>query len=101
MVCRLTGKKGQLSILFQPLSGDVLKCTITDNGVGRRNSSPNLSNLNEDRLHSGQITETRLKLFNTGELSDTYKIVYTDLINESRTTGLKVEIYLPIEIVQG
>ena len=101
MVCRLTGKKGQLSILFQLLSGDVLKCTITDNGVGRKKTEVKLPNQMEDRLHSGKITETRLNLFNTGELPDKYKIVYTDLNNENGTPGLKVEIYLPMEIVQG
>ena len=94
-------EKGQLSILFQPLSGDVLKCTITDNGVGRKKTEVKLPNQMEDRLHSGKITETRLNLFNTGELPDKYKIVYTDLNNENGTPGLKVEIYLPMEIVQG
>lgn len=94
-------EKGLLSILFQPLSGDVLKCTITDNGTGRKKKEDRIPNMKEERLHSSQITEARLNLFNTAELPDKYKIVYTDLFNEIGSTGLKVEIYLPMEIVQA
>lgn len=90
-------EKGNLSVLFQPISNEVLKCTITDNGVGRKNSSQNRPNLDGDRLHSGQITENRIRLFNTPDSTEKYKIVYSDLFDKDEPCGLKVEIYMPIE----
>ncbi len=90
-------EKGHLSALFQPISDEVLKCTITDNGVGRKNSSQNRPNLDGDRLHSGQITENRIRLFNTPDSTEKYKIVYSDLFELNEHHGLQVEIYMPME----
>lgn len=91
-------KKGHLAVVFEKVAEDMLKCTITDNGVGRKKA-----NLNEEipdaeeRLHSGSITEKRIRLFNSPSQPEKYRIVYTDLIQNGSIAGLKVELYIPLE----
>lgn len=92
---------GHLFVLFQQEANDVLKCTITDNGTGRNNSKQKLNELQDDRLHSGQITESRIRLFNTPDSPEKYKIVYTDLFYMDEPCGLKVEIYFPAGITSS
>ncbi len=91
-------KMGHLSILFETAGQDLLKCTITDNGVGRGKTAVKRAfEAANDRLHSGAITETRIKLFNPPGTADKYKIVYTDLFEDGIPVGLQVELYLPME----
>jgi len=90
-------EKGHLLIRFEPMGSDVLKCTITDNGIGRKKSAEKKTIKRVgDRLHSGLITESRIKLFNTPGSIEKYKIIYTDLEDQGKASGLKVEIYLPM-----
>lgn len=95
-------KKGNLTIEFELIGSDILKCTLTDNGIGRnkarRKKDPVESN---ERLHSATITEKRINLFNTPGFPAKYKIVYTDLEENKNSTGLKVELYLPTELRKG
>ena len=89
--------KGFLSIVFEGVDKDVIKCTITDNGIGREKSQKtNNSVTKDDRLHSGRITEDRIQLFNSLNEPDKYKVVYTELKNNNEVCGLKVELYLPM-----
>ena len=87
-------KTKNLSIIFDVIEVDVLKCTITDNGIGRQKFKNETHNI--DRSHSTGITETRLGLYNQPPSSDKFKIVYTDFVEEENMSGLKVEIYLPM-----
>jgi len=76
----------------------LLKCTITDNGIGREKGRLKTeATQKSDRLHSGTITETRIRLFNSPGSPAKYKIVYTDLFDKGKSCGLKVELYLPME----
>jgi hypothetical protein len=91
-------KKGLLSVVFEANGKDTLKVTITDNGTGRKKDhlrediSPE-----DDRPHSAQITETRVRLFNSPDEPEKYKIVYTDPSENGGLFGLQVELYLPME----
>ncbi|MDP3642008.1 MAG: histidine kinase [Bacteroidota bacterium] len=92
-------KKGRLSLFFEKAGEDVLKCTIADNGIGRNKARLQKGQpQDDDRPHSGTITETRIRLFNTTSSPDKYKIVYTDLSKNGKPCGLQVELYLPMEI---
>ena len=95
-------RKGQLSVVFEKLGADLLKCTISDNGVGRALAKVRggTSPIN-DRPHSTRITESRIQLFNSPGSSAKYKIVYTDLSENGNPSGLMVELYLPLEMGKG
>lgn len=90
---------GHLTIIFEEFDSETLKCTVTDDGIGRAHATEIKGATAEPvRLHSNAINETRIRLFNTRKKPDRYKVVYTDLIdNEGNSAGLKVEVYLPIE----
>lgn len=90
---------GHLTIIFEEFDSETLKCTVTDDGIGRAHATEIKGATAEPvRLHSNVINETRIRLFNTRKKPDRYKVVYTDLIdNEGNSAGLKVEVYLPIE----
>lgn len=91
-------KKGSMTIVFEKAGIDLIKCSITDNGIGRDKARLKETSIkNDDRPHSGVITETRIRLFNRLDSPDKYKIVYTDLTKNGMPCGLKVEIYLPME----
>lgn len=91
-------EKGYLEIDFGIMGSDILKCTFTDNGVGREKSAE-LQNtqFNKSRPHSTDIVNSRISLFNQPGEPLKYKVVYTDLYDNSVPSGLKVEIYLPFE----
>jgi sensor histidine kinase YesM len=95
-------RKGHLSVEFKKEGKDLLKCTITDNGIGREKARlKNETAQKNDRPHSGTITETRIRLFNSPDSPNQYKIVYTDLFDNGKPRGLKVELYLPMEAGGG
>jgi hypothetical protein len=95
-------RKGHLSVEFKKEGKDLLKCTITDNGIGREKGLLKTeSTQKNDRPHSGTITETRIRLFNSPYSPNRYKIVYTDLFDNGKSHGLKVELYLPMETGGG
>ena len=72
-----------------------MKCTITDNGIGRQ--KPMTQSGMNDKPHGTVITETRLGLYNQPSSPEKYKIVYTDFIESEKNSGLKVELYLPMK----
>lgn len=86
---------GFLSIVFEKVKNDVLKCTITDNGIGRKAAQQKDELTKDDRLHSGRITENRIQLFNPSQDPDKYKVVFTDLTKTQKVCGLMVELFLP------
>jgi LytS/YehU family sensor histidine kinase len=95
-------EKGHLSIVYEKAGIDVLKCTITDNGIGREKGGKREASPHEnDRPHSASITESRIRLFNSPEEPDKFKIVYTDLFEEGRSCGLRVEVFMPVVSEEG
>lgn len=91
-------RKGYLTIVFETAGTELLKCTVTDNGNGRcKMEVQKEPSSQRERLHSTSITETRIRLFNLPGSDEKYKIIYTDLCENSMPCGLKVELYLPME----
>ena len=92
--------KGHLSIEFEKAGKDLLKCSITDNGIGREKArKAEQLQLQNDRQHSGMITESRIRLFNPSDLPAKYQLIYTDLSENGKPCGLRVELYLPMEMI--
>jgi len=91
---------GRLSITIELLERDVIRCSIIDDGVGRIKARE-IEGLSEDtgRLHSSEITETRIRLFNPQGQPSKYKVEYTDLFNAAgEMSGLKVDVYIPVDL---
>ena len=91
-------RNGYLKIVFERTEVDVLKCTVMDNGIGRDKANQISGHPRSgDRPHSTTIMENRIRLFNPSGSPNKYKIVYTDLVENSMPAGLMVELYLPME----
>ena len=90
---------GHLKITLEEIDNETLKCTVTDDGIGRAKARETEGSAAEPaRPQSSVITETRLRLLNSFEKPDRYKVVYTDLTdNKGNSAGLKVEVYLAVE----
>ncbi len=88
---------GHLSIVFEIEREEILLVTISDNGIGREKAGiQNGPNPKNDRPHSTKITEARIRLFNSTEAPEMYKVIYTDLSENDLSSGFKVELFLPI-----
>lgn len=86
--------KGLLLIEFKIVDEAVLKCTVTDNGVGRKENNKNVDCIvDPDRIHSTRISDMRLKLHDQSK----FRIEYIDLRDAGKPKGLKVVLYLPMK----
>ncbi len=77
---------------------EFLKCTIYDNGVGRKKSAE-LSAWKEKKHQSlaTEITNERLQLLNNINEIKGYKAIVIDLENDkAESVGTRIEIYLPL-----
>jgi len=88
---------GRLTIEFSIESKNMLKCTIIDNGKGRIvQEKTKTHGIEPSRLHSTTITEMRIQGYNRSNGKNDYRIEYTDLTHDPGRTGLKVDLYLPV-----
>ncbi len=78
-------------------AGSILRCTVSDNGVGRKKSAE--LSLQKGKAHESralQILSERLELLFPGQ-QNLCAVRYTDLMDdEGRPAGTKVEISLPL-----
>ncbi len=92
-------KQGSLHISIKQQGGN-LKCTITDNGVGRQRS--NLKPNAEEKIHRSlgvNITDERIKLLKSKSDKEP-PITYVDLKDErDNTSGTKVIVILPYKLI--
>ena len=75
-----------------------IKITIEDNGIGRAKAQQIQlrKNMNLKRESMGiKITEERLEVY-TQAYKNKFKINFTDLYNEQKPAGTRVEVYIPI-----
>ncbi|MCD4725809.1 MAG: tetratricopeptide repeat protein [Bacteroidales bacterium] len=79
------------------LDKDIIRCTIEDNGVGRKKAMEIKNDKSENHRSLGtSITESRLRLVNS-LYGKNMKIEYTDLTGEDgEASGTRVEISIPI-----
>jgi LytS/YehU family sensor histidine kinase len=91
-------RKGHLMVLFESQEHEILKITIEDDGVGRKQalqySQPHPQ---DNQVHSTQITENRIALLNSSDNPGRYRVVITDLVQGAIPAGLRVEIFIPVE----
>jgi len=88
-------ERGSLKVSME-LRGDVILCTIEDNGIGREKAKAIQKERDENHVSLGtSITENRLRLVNE-VYGKTMKVTYTDLKDETgQAAGTKVEITIP------
>jgi ligand-binding sensor domain-containing protein len=88
------GKK-QVDISFS-LSNNILKCSITDNGVGRARSAAIKSRSPQPhRSFATRATEKRLELINLNRQKK-LKLVINDLMADGLSTGTEVLLDIPL-----
>jgi hypothetical protein len=90
------GKPGHIEVAFVQ-QGPNLKCTITDNGIGRAKAMEISSKrLKSHRSAGMEITQKRIELLNEGNQSGEVNI--TDLYDTNgQASGTKVELILPLK----
>ncbi|MEM9819875.1 MAG: two-component regulator propeller domain-containing protein [Bacteroidota bacterium] len=88
--------EGRLEVKFVPAERSALKCTITDNGVGRKVAA-SFTQLRDSRkrsISSLDITRERLNLFHQSTTEAEYLRI-SDVINEQKEVkGTRVEVWL-------
>ena len=89
--------EGKVSVTFAK-EGSLLKCTILDNGIGRKASREIKDKLAKSHQSFGMpITKSRLEILNKSKDSNTTVIIEDVLGKEQTVIGTKVEIYIPID----
>lgn len=89
-------EQGRITVRFS-LAGNLLKCEVTDNGVGRTKAAllKQSSGAEPHKSTAMAVTSERLERL-TKETSANARIAITDLYDEHNTaTGTKVEIFMP------
>jgi len=90
------GTQGKLSIFFE-LEDESLKCTITDNGVGRKKADTK-----KDKSHTSkglQMMQERIEYLNIAYGTEGFSHTISDNIQESETTvGTKVILHIPTNL---
>ncbi|MCB9227969.1 MAG: histidine kinase [Chitinophagales bacterium] len=90
----LTERKGKIELTFED-KDDMLLCTITDNGIGRKKAKE----IRNAKSHLGKSTKIIAERLRMLEQHFSYKITvsYTDLYNKSKqAAGTSVQISIPI-----
>ncbi|CAN5352649.1 hypothetical protein BH09BAC1_BH09BAC1_29490 [soil metagenome] len=90
------GRPGQIEVGFTVVGG-YLKCSITDNGIGRAKAATISSKrLKSHRSVGMEITKKRIELLNEGNI--TGEVTVTDLYDSmGQASGTLVELQLPIK----
>jgi hypothetical protein len=77
------------------MQGSILKCTVEDNGIGRKNAAAQ-RNISPHKSMGSSITKERLIVINTLNSSNLSESIL-DLTDEyGDPAGTKVEIYIPL-----
>lgn len=90
-------ESGMLRIHFTVSGKDILKCTIEDNGIGRKKSAEINSGRHKQHKSVGlEITRRRVSLFNLPGQKD-YRIEIYDLHdNNQQPSGTKILLFIPL-----
>ena len=87
-----------LAIRFEPEGLGAIRCTVEDNGVGRKVASSITAKGEGWRSLGTRINEERLPLLSRSDRSGTFTIDTQDLYDaEGRSAGTRVVIILPIK----
>lgn len=90
--------EGRISIEFKKEDEKTIRCIIEDNGIGRTKSSELYSSQTKTHESRGtRITEERIRLLNSSNSNANIQLFYTDLCENGRATGTRVELLMPIQ----
>lgn len=88
-------KGGMINVSFL-LDGNMLKCIITDNGIGRKRAAERDSSEGRHRSSALKIIQDRLNVLSENLNLEQVKILITDMHNEEgAAAGTKVEVMIP------
>lgn len=88
-------KKGVLTIDMH-LENDILKITVEDNGIGRKQAQ-SYKEANSNRSVGMKLTEQRLQMINKIQDYENAKVEIHDLYDKTNNaSGTRVEIFIPI-----
>jgi LytS/YehU family sensor histidine kinase len=91
----LTGmnRKGNLDIHFW-MRGNLLYCTVEDNGRGRNNSTVKFNKVSGHVSTGIRFTEERIRLLIKDDLIQ--PVTVTDLVEDKKPAGTRVSIVVPV-----
>jgi sensor histidine kinase YesM len=94
----ITHKEGKGNIAINITKhGNILQCTINDNGIGRAASEKINNRKSKHKSHGMSITKERLEILNAMHKSP-LSVEITDILNEKKeVAGTSVKIFIPIE----
>ena len=92
---KLTGRSGKLEIVLAE-KNDLIVCTITDNGIGRKSALKNKS-LGHQSVAISNL-ETRLQLLNDSSGKQEYTYDITDLEMDGEPSGTRVQVSFPNDL---
>ena len=93
----LVPKEGSknLEVNIEP-ADNLLKCTVTDNGIGRQNAAMKLKT-EEKKSMAIELTEKRIAILSQTEKKESKSVRIHDLYDEDgQAGGTKVEVMLPL-----
>ena len=88
---------GRITVEFKKEEDHLLRCIVEDNGIGRVKSKEIYSN--QQKTHesrSTEITEERIKLLNSSSGDANIQLLYTDLCENGKSTGTRVELLISV-----
>jgi ligand-binding sensor domain-containing protein len=94
-VMGLNSRKGLIRVSYR-MRGDMLVCTVEDDGVGRAHSEAMKDKSHPKKSKGILLATERLKILNN-LLKTNLKITFSDIYTDRPETGTRVEIGLPIE----
>jgi len=92
---RLGNRKGCLRVRFQNEKPGVIRCTVEDDGVGRKIAGRSREKFHSGKSHGIDIVKDRLKIINNITRSH-FLLTIDDLYPDRHETGTRVTIQLPV-----
>jgi len=89
--------EGTIIVEFKKENDHQFRCIVEDNGIGRAKSSEIYST--QKKTHNSKstdITEERIKLLNSSSGNASIKLLYTDLCENGKATGTRVELLIVV-----
>jgi LytS/YehU family sensor histidine kinase len=93
-VRNLAERKGHIRIVLDSAGPELLRCTIEDDGIGRKKAMAIRGKLSGHRSRGIELVSERLKIYNAMTRRD-YKIIIEDLYPEREDTGTRVTVDIP------
>lgn len=87
---------GFIKVLFELIGENNLKCTIEDNGVGRKKAKEIFGQQKKNKSLGMSITKERLEIINSLKNSK-LNVNIIDLKSDGTACGTKIELFIPLD----